>query len=427
MRPRKRTTGKLKADFPEEESVLDEYQMVARTRQAPNFHSFQKDLKVLQEFASNPQKRITILPEDNRRKILKWVYFSLLGVILIGLIYLYGKLVVESLFDLLFLIFDQVYYFSEPWRSFFLIISSFTIQVLGIPIATVLIMIVSYCMASIFIGFLYSMVITIATNTVFYYGIKKAAQIKNRQTPESEGRQDSHESSKLLDDKPLSFVDFLFVFLREYTKTHPYAFGFLVRTLHVPDYIKVYFVVTFGGSYSDMLVSVLVIDSLNDLLFSFIGSQLKNKFDLLSAKSFNEKSLAEKIGAITAIILVIMQLVIFTSGLIYTRRKYKEYQESTKKVFTNSEINHRMSILEDDTSFEVSPGPKVPFPSSSVSRKVSNNILPLEVQLSESLTMQQSKFTESTMDGTKVGFGSADKTISIFQPAGSDFNFPGQP
>ena len=152
-------------------------------------------------------------------------------------------------------------------------------------------------------------------------------------------------------------MDFIGKLMQSYIKQYPYRFGVMIRIFHLPDYAKMYLLVKYNTQFWQMLVPCMAVDSLNVLLYSFVGSQVKSKFDFLSAKSFNDKSLTEKIASIIALCLVVIQVIIMIGGFFYTRRKYKEYEltgiASATPIIRRSLINgnqsphHLMPINQD--------------------------------------------------------------------------------
>jgi hypothetical protein len=146
-------------------------------------------------------------------------------------------------------------------------------------------------------------------------------------------------------DERVTFVEFIGHLMRDFIHTYPYRFGMMLRALHLPDYAKMYILVKYRTTFRQMLIPCMAVDSLNVLLYSFVGSQIKSRFDAMDTKAFNDKPLSMKIITVLAVLLVGFQIAVMIAGIIYTRRKYAEY-ESTGRVRVTPMISTKPSGVE---------------------------------------------------------------------------------
>lgn len=285
------------------------------------------------------------LPENSRRKSLLRV-LAIAGIILSVVavafgVYMYGGLVAKWIYDTLFDVFDWIGEFAEPWKCMICFAVSYLLQIFGVPIASLLVMIISFCYNSVVKGFVISFIVCLASNITMHFMFNAAK--REKQLAEDEGRATDQVEQ-------LDFLHFFGKLMEKYIHEYPYRFGLMIRTLHLPDYAKMYVLVQYHTSFLQMLVPCVAIDSLNVLLYSFIGSQVKSKFDIISSKSFNQKSLPERIATIAALGLIVVQVCIMICGYIYTRRKYKEYEDSGRTAIAVTPINRRSLVSTTQTA-----------------------------------------------------------------------------
>ena len=284
---------------------------------------------------------------QTRRKRLNKVLIALLILAILGvgvLVYYFGNVVSRWVFNTVFDIFEFMSNFKEPWRSIIFALSSFFIQIFGIPIASLLVMIMSFCYSSILLGFSVGIVVCITANITMFFMFNAAKTA-------IETAEDTDQSPQAVKDQ--DFMDFLGKLMNSYIHSYPYRFGVMIRIFHLPDYAKMYLLVKYNTSFRHMLLPCVAVDSLNVLLYSFVGSQVKSKFDLLSSKSFHDKSLVEKIASIVGLVLVALQVVIMIGGFIYTRRKFKEFEQTGTAMVTP--INRRSLASGNQTTHGLMP------------------------------------------------------------------------
>jgi uncharacterized membrane protein YkgB len=269
----------------------------------------------------------------NARCILTLLLFILITVPVCLLIYLYGPTVAVKTQELVFNLFEYLHEFAEPYRTIVFCVASYTIQVLGVPIACVLITVIAYCYESYVYGFAVSMAVCVCTNVTLYFLFRKTEATY----------QPLHDLEVV--EEPVSFAEFIGHLMKDFIETYPYRFGLMLRTLHLPDYAKMYILVKYRATFKQMMLPCLVVDSLNVLLYSFVGSQIKNRFEAMSSQAFSDKPLAMKIVTILAVVLVAFQIGVMIGGIIYTRRKYAEY-ENTGRLRVTPIISTKPSGIE---------------------------------------------------------------------------------
>lgn len=255
--------------------------------------------------------------------ILITMLLVIIGAGIAVLVYFYGPTVVTFLYDKLFSFFEYMHEFKEPYRSMIFFATSYLLQIFGAPIASVLITLISFCSESIWIGFLISYPVSLCSNTTLYFVFRK-----------TESTYEVFDETVLGDDERMTFVDFLGKLMKDFIEQYPYRFGLALRTLHLPDYAKMYILIKYNTSFYQMIVPCIIVEALNVLMYSFIGSQLKSKFDFINPKSFNEKPFGERMVSVLVIALVVLQVVIFIAGFIYTKKKYQAYEQTGQVLVT---------------------------------------------------------------------------------------------
>lgn len=263
----------------------------------------------------------------NARCILSTLLIAAILVIIFFLVYFYGSTVAEKAQNMVFDLFESLHDFPEPYRTMIFFITSYLIQVLGIPIACVVITVIGFCYASYIWGFCVSMPVCICNNITLYYVFRKTESTY----------QPMHDLEGA--DEPITFVEFIGHLMKDFIEAYPYKFGLLLRTLHLPDYAKMYILVKYRATFQQMIIPCLCVDSLNVLLYSFVGSQIKNRFEAINSQSFSDKPLSMKIVSISAIVLVGVQVGVMVGGIIYTRRKYNEYESTGRLRVTVLQTN----------------------------------------------------------------------------------------
>lgn len=250
-----------------------------------------------------------------------------LVLVLAYLGYEHGGKMLGVAYDKFISVFEYLATFREPWRTLILTMTSYLVQILGIPIFCVVCMIVSFCYGSYLIGFAVCMTVCVLSNITLYFVMMKAHETIFADDPEEE--------ALLNKNRQLQFHEFIGVMMKEYIEEFPMQFGFAFRSMHLPDYAKMFIITKYKATLPQMLIPCLCVDSLNVFLYCFIGSQVQNKFDFFSSKAFHEKSVAEKIVSIISAVLIILQIAILIVGYIYTKRKYALYQAERAESSTN--------------------------------------------------------------------------------------------
>ena len=253
----------------------------------------------------------------NARCILITLLLILVASILGVMIYFYGGTVVGGALSIIIAFFEYLHGFQEPYRSGIFFLTSYGLQVFGAPISSLLITLVAYCVRDFLHGFLISYPVSLCANITLYFVFRK-----------TESQYEGVDETFLMEDDRMTFVEFMGLLMKDFIANYPYRFGLGLRTLHLPDYAKMYILVKYNTTFKQMIVPCILIEALNITLYSFIGSQVQSKFDLISPKSFSEKSIGEQIVTVSAVLLVIMQIVVLIAGFIYTKRKYAEYENT---------------------------------------------------------------------------------------------------
>ena len=229
--------------------------------------------------------------------------------------------------SVVFVIFAWLKNLPEPIRTLTFWAVSFTIQILGIPIACLIMMIICYSYANFVAGYLVCISTSLMANLFMYLMMRE---------------KDSSQTPEILPDNDRGFLEFQVESIKETVLSHPYIAGCIVRSLHMPDYGKMFIQTRFHLTIPQIVVPVVAIEMLNVFLYCLVGNQIQNQFELISSKEFSKKSTVEKIMTLTIYILAIIQVTIIVSSLIYTNKKYKEYKES--KSTPENEIEHDQSF-----------------------------------------------------------------------------------
>ena len=265
----------------------------------------------------------------SKRACVAWA--SCLLLLLIILIRHYYEGICEGIFTF----FAFVKQFREPFRSGMFWLSSFVVQIMSIPIACIVTVVISYCYSSYWGGYALSLSVCLAVNLVMI-------KVLDRQRSANQRPAQSDKSSA----SARAFSDFLVKTIDTAMMRHPYLACGLVRSLHLPDGAKVYILTRFKLKLLEYLLPMLVVESLNVFLYSFVGYQIKDRFDLINPKTFSNKSLSQKISTISIYVLLVLQGLVLLSGLCFTYLKYREYkktlaQGSPAGRFTASPVRRR--------------------------------------------------------------------------------------
>ena len=119
---------------------------------------------------------------EKKSKIFIALMILVLAVLAV-LVFLFGGVVSKWVFNIVFDIFEFMSNFTEPWRSIIFGLTSFFIQIFGIPIASLLVMIMSFCYGNVLLGFSMGIVICILANITMFY-MFNAAKFKKNTTVE---------------------------------------------------------------------------------------------------------------------------------------------------------------------------------------------------------------------------------------------------
>ena len=140
------------------------------------------DLGFLETKRGDSGEPMEAKPREKKSKIFIALIILVL-VVLAVLVYLFGGMVSKWVFDIVFDIFEFMSNFTEPWRSIIFGLTSFFIQIFGIPIASLLVMIMSFCYGNVLLGFSMGIVICILANITMFY-MFNAAKFKKNTTVE---------------------------------------------------------------------------------------------------------------------------------------------------------------------------------------------------------------------------------------------------
>jgi RsiW-degrading membrane proteinase PrsW (M82 family) len=268
-------------------------------------------------------------PMSTSKKALLWLVLICVLLVVGYLAYQHGGKLLATGYDKMINMFEYLATFREPWKTVILTLTTYFVQILGIPIFCIICMIVSFCYSSYLMGFAVCMTVCILSNITLYFAMMMAHETLFA---------DDSEEQPLLghkQHKPMQFHEFLGVVMKEYIQEHPIQFGLAFRTMHIPDYPKMFIITKYNATLAQMLIPCVCVDSLNILLYCFIGSQIHNRFDFFSSKAFDEKSIAEKIVTVVSAVLIVFQIVVLVAGFIYTSRKYAQYQADKAEHSTN--------------------------------------------------------------------------------------------
>lgn len=247
----------------------------------------------------------------------KSIFFQCVACLplLFGLFLLYwSQKYYSEIRHLIFSFFGLLNKVPEPIRSLLSWSTSLVIQVMSIPIASLVMMVISYSYSDYFYGYLLCFSSCIIANLIM---LKMMRQRQASQTGQGQGP-----------DLDVGFLEFLVHTIESTVHGHPYVACCIVRTLHMPDYAKVYILTRFALSLPQLLIPMVFIESLNVFLYTLVGFQMQSKFDMINPKSFESKSLPEKLIAIMILALLATQIVIVISGMVYTSLKFRQFKES---------------------------------------------------------------------------------------------------
>jgi hypothetical protein len=260
---------------------------------------------------------------SNFAKVAIWITVALCLIAVVAIVYLYGGRVFKFANEKVFDLFGILANWNEPWKTLVFLFVALLVQVLGIPIATLVFMVLSFSYGSLLKAVLVGYLTVLAANTIMYFFFRKA--LLEGKSPTSSGQETDITLSES-QHHHMKFLEFLGSLLEEYAHQHPLIFNLVIRALHMPDYAKMYIIVKYRTKYWHMIIPCAIVDFLNVFLYCFLGSQVKSRLDMVNSKSFSEKSLPEKLVTVAAYVMVAVQLGILTAGYIYTRKKYQEYE-----------------------------------------------------------------------------------------------------
>jgi len=249
-----------------------------------------------------------------QRALLCWG--SCLLLLLIALIRHYYAGVCEAVFAF----FAAVAQLPEPLRTTLFWLSSFAVQMASIPIACIVTVVISYCNASYWGGYALSLSVCLAVNLLMLQLLlrkRRGELLASDEQPAGDAR---------------AFPDFLAKTVQAAMQRHPYLACGLVRSLHLPDGAKAYILTRFRLKRLQLLLPMLVVESLNVFLYSFVGHQIKDRFDLINPKTFRNKSLAQKISTVSVYALLLLQTAVLVAGLLLTYCKFREYRKTLQQL-----------------------------------------------------------------------------------------------
>jgi hypothetical protein len=125
-----------------------------------------------------------------------------------------------------------------------------------------------------------------------------------------------------------NYHQFLISQISEVFQRSPMLANFLVRFLHIPDYAKNYIQCHFKSKDLHLVLPILTIESLNILLYTMLGTQIKSRSGLTASVQFSERSPLEQTIAVVVGVLALLQLVGIVAGIIYTSLQYRAFAAS---------------------------------------------------------------------------------------------------
>lgn len=237
---------------------------------------------------------------------LKFSLISLAIVILILWIFRYKTTLLNSLIDF----FVKVGELPEPAKTCMIWGVSLAIQVGGIPIFSLIAMIVTFCYGSFLTSYLVNFSTCLVANVVMALVLSKSLSLQ-----ESEGSEQTDGYTSFL----VSQVSWAF-------DKSPTVASILVRFLHAPDYVKTYIALKFGIQGLKLWLPVLGVEALNVLLYTVVGLQIKSKTGLVEEVPFSQKTPVQQTVAVIVGILAFAQVVGLIGGVAYTALKYREFK-----------------------------------------------------------------------------------------------------
>ena len=202
----------------------------------------------------------------------------------------------------------------EPLKCAMLWGTSFAIQVGGVPIASLIAMIIAFCYSSFLASYLVNESACIAANLTMAWllgRLEVAVDTSHHQGPQN-------------------YNQFLASQIENVFNKSPLLASFLVRLLHCPDYVKNYILCQYMIRGLEFLLPLLVVESLNVLLYTLIGLQIKSRTGLTEEVPFSEKSTLEKTIAVIIWMLACIQVVGLIFGLVLTYCKHRQYLAATR-------------------------------------------------------------------------------------------------
>ena len=236
-------------------------------------------------------------------------------LIFVGTVYYWGA-VSHYLYTQVVWLFSQFERVPEPWRSLIFWTIAFICNVFCIPVTCIVFMVVSFIFGNYWWGYGLCLSATVASNLALYYFLKDSVA-RNQRATESASDQE--------------FLAFLTDMLGRLVNTLPTLSAFFIRLMHIPDYLKIFLLVKFDFSFLHVILPCFVVESLNVFVYSFVGYQVKSKFDFFKAKSFSQKPLIEQIFSIMVSILLVVQIIVILFGAYFTAKKFREFQQASKE------------------------------------------------------------------------------------------------
>lgn len=125
--------------------------------------------------------------------------------------------------------------------------------------------------------------------------------------------------------------------LIEETKQHPIRDGIIFGFVFIPANVKNYLISISELTFAQAMLAFTPGPLTLCLFCAMVGTEIKDISDMFDAKSFADKTFAEKMQFCVTFLMLILTCVVFVVIAIYYRRKYTEFVRKRKHTRSNNE------------------------------------------------------------------------------------------